>query len=190
MITKKTPQMTGPLAELYGRDPLQFVLKYTRKNANRVSDLLHRVVQRTGVTYWQVPAPGGGSYDADMVPRGDDDNIELAIKLILWMKKNNAVVMDEIRRRSFGLAYGLDGDAAQESTGGSADDEIDWNALLQIGGKAVDTGSDILGGLFGLSDAREKPAKGETVTVTKSAPPPWLLIGLAGVVVFLVVKKG
>lgn len=186
MITKKTAQIAGPIGEIYGRDPLQFVLAYTRKNANRISDLLHRVARRTGVTQWTVDAPGGGTYNADMVPNSDDDNVDLAVKFMLWLTKNPEVVKDEIRRKSFGLPYGIDGDQTQESTGGSNSDSFDFNAAVELAGK----GADILGGLLGMSGAREKPpANGETVTVTKAKQPPWLLIALGGVVALFVLKK-
>lgn len=188
MLSKKDSALPGgSVSLLYGKDPMAALLSYVRKNKPRITDLLHRLSRSTGVTKWTRDAPDGGKYEADMLPREGDSDAAIALKYMLWQLKDSAALLNEVRRRSWGLDYGLEGEQAAPAGGGTSADEIDVNAAIVFAGKAAD----LIGGLFGINQSESDSKPGQTTQVNPPPPKPvpWLLILGGSVVVFLVLKK-
>jgi hypothetical protein len=105
-------RVTGPLAEQFGSDPMEFMLNATRHFSSFLRGTCDRVAERSGQAAFAVPAPrGGGTMQVPTRVRRDDPTAKLALVVALNATERPAVLLEEVGRQQQGLPVkrGLDG---------------------------------------------------------------------------------
>lgn len=107
-------QVTGPLGEHFGRDPMQFTLNMTKHFDKFIRQLVNRVSERTGTAEIEAPITSGKGGTARIKTRvgRNEKTPHLALVMALQAKHHPAALIEEAGRIQQGLPVkrGLDGD--------------------------------------------------------------------------------
>ncbi len=102
-------QMTGPYAEVFGRDPFSFFTNVIKAARSRFINVCNRTSARTGLTTWTVKTSKGKNVRAKLKLARNADLKDTALACALWLAKKPAEFVDEARREAWNLPHGLDG---------------------------------------------------------------------------------
>jgi hypothetical protein len=98
--------VSGPLGEMFGRDPAAFCVNAVRSKFSEMIVLTERCAKRTGVTKWTTKGSGGKAFSSRMVAHKGDSPPTVALIVVLWALKNPNVLVDEARRFETNMPIG------------------------------------------------------------------------------------
>lgn len=95
-------QITGPLAEIFGKDPFAFVLNVASKTRKTARELLIRTAQRTGRLDYTFDTPKG-KRKISAKPASNANSNQIALTLVLASLDAPATMVEEAGRMANGL---------------------------------------------------------------------------------------
>lgn len=105
--------ISGAYGAAYGQDPHAFVVNVVRTFKRQWVRVTQRVVDRTGVTKWEVTLPDGRKAAIPLKGKSTDRIEVLALRVVGCALKLPVEFADEARRVAMGLPRGLEGQTVE-----------------------------------------------------------------------------
>lgn len=100
-------QISGPMGEVFGRDPVAYCLNMAKAFPSGLRELVNRCSKRTGITSWTTQVPGASEAKRlRMTAQSGDSPNRIALGLVAWAILRPGVMADEARRQATGLPVG------------------------------------------------------------------------------------
>jgi hypothetical protein len=98
--------VSGPMGELFGRDPQQFVINLVKSEHAKMVVLTKRMAERTGFKVWTTGKVAGKRFSSKMVSSRSDAPVQTALILCLWAVRYPGILKEEAARMAAGMPVG------------------------------------------------------------------------------------